>query len=352
MDDYQWQTASSPATSFKTETTRNLGWWILLAVLVSIILHVALFVALGDMAWITKAPGAAEEEVLIPVNINKQLTIDQKSLDDLLETPKAEPEIKPEALSELDMLDDQLDEFEELERMKDEDIKLTPEVDTTKIFSTEKPTMPAAALATAVESIDVSAAEMLSKDLQSMREQLLENSIASQDQPTLELNKDDYSKAVDTDDFFRKAASTALGDGADKVMEGYTNLNAIANTGGGLPSGETKIAIPTDILFEYNEYELKEAARLSMMKLAFIVQTNPDATFVIEGHTDSFGADEYNIELSLKRAAAVRDWLVNRLQINAANVKVVGVGKKRLLIPDGDADQQALNRRVEIIVRK
>ncbi len=90
-----------------------------------------------------------------------------------------------------------------------------------------------------------------------------------------------------------------------------------------------------------------------MMKLAFIVQTNPDATFVIEGHTDSFGGDDFNLELSRKRAEAVRLWLVERLRIDASNIQVVGMGKTKPIVSTaGTAEQQALNRRVEIVVRK
>jgi outer membrane protein OmpA-like peptidoglycan-associated protein len=81
-----------------------------------------------------------------------------------------------------------------------------------------------------------------------------------------------------------------------------------------------------------------------MMKLAFIVQTNPNAIFLIEGHTDSFGGEEFNRSLSLERAKAVRGWLVGKLRISDANIQVVGMGK-------GDKDAQALNRRVEIVVR-
>jgi outer membrane protein OmpA-like peptidoglycan-associated protein len=120
-----------------------------------------------------------------------------------------------------------------------------------------------------------------------------------------------------------------------------------------MPTGEEKIALPTDILFGYNEFELKEEARLSMMKLAFIVQTNPDATFTIEGHTDSFGGDGFNQDLSLKRAEAVRRWLIERLRLDTANIKVIGIGKARPIVStDGSAEEQSLNRRVEIVVKK
>jgi outer membrane protein OmpA-like peptidoglycan-associated protein len=151
----------------------------------------------------------------------------------------------------------------------------------------------------------------------------------------------------------KEAAAKAFGNGADEFVKGYASLDELIGRTGGLPVGEEKIALPTDILFEYNEFELKEEARLSMMKLAFIVQTNPDATFIIEGHTDSFGGDQFNLDLSLKRAEAVRRWLVERLRIDAANIQVAGMGKTRPIVPvEGTAEQQSLNRRVEIVVRK
>ena len=64
-------------------------------------------------------------------------------------------------------------------------------------------------------------------------------------------------------------------------------------------------------------------------------------------------SDAYNQSLSQRRAEAVRRWLVDRLRIDAANIKVLGLGKARPIVSiEGDADQQSLNRRVEIVVKK
>ena len=55
----------------------------------------------------------------------------------------------------------------------------------------------------------------------------------------------------------------------------------------------------------------------------------------------------------MKRAVAVRDWLVEKLQIETDNIKVMGLGKNKPLVdPDGTVEAQALNRRVEIVIRK
>lgn len=351
---YSWQSLSEQPPTFKVETNRNIGWWILLAISISVVIHICLYMALGKVEWFQD--DAVEEADIVWENQRKQLTIDRDKLEAAL--PKPEPEkpepLQPAKMSDLDLVDTQLDEFDLMEQAMDKEVKLTPEVDAAQMFTNDRPAVPKKALESIADSLDMTAADVLRSDLRDMREKLLENTVVSSNQTVLELNEDDVDNGVDTDEFFRKAASQAFGEEADKFMEGYSSLDGlIGATGGDLPPGEEKILMPTDILFDYNEHTLKEGARLSMMKLAFIVQTNPEAVFIIEGHTDSFGNDEYNLDLSMKRAVAVRNWLVERLQIPTDNIKVMGIGKNRPLVnPGGTVEEQALNRRVEIVIRK
>ena len=351
--EYNWHPGIPSKSVFKVET-RNLGWWVLLAILISVIVHVVLYIVLGAIERHAKSPA---EDGIIWRSHHDQVTIDRDKLNELLADPADLPEpteTKPEKLSDLELTDKSLDEFDLMEKLKDEPIRMAP-VDAPQIFSTEAPKAPAQALEMASNQLEISAAEMLSQDLADMRNKLVESSAqVSVSQPVLELNADDkVGGDVDTDEFFKEAAAKAFGNGAEEFIKGYSSLDALIGRTGGLPSGEEKIALPTDILFEYNEYQLKEEARLSMMKLAFVVQTNPDATFIIEGHTDSFGGDQFNLDLSLKRAEAVRDWLVERLRIDASNIRVIGLGKTRPIVAvTGTAEEQSLNRRVEIVVRK
>lgn len=351
--EYDWHPGIPSKSVFKVET-RNLGWWVALAVLTSIAVHIGLYFALG---MIERSTEVAEGEEIVWRTKHEQFTIDRDQLNELLAEP-IEPtdraDLKPEKLSELDLTDKSLDEFDLMEKVKAEAIRLSP-IEAPQIFSTEAPKAPGEALDLAASQIEISAAEVLAGDLAEMRNKLVESSAqVSVNQPLLELNaSDDIGPGVDTDGFFQEAAAKAFGNNAEEFVKGYASLDDLIGRTGGLPRGEEKIAMPTDILFGYNESELREAARLSMMKLAFIVQTNPDAHFVIEGHTDSFGGDDYNLDLSLRRAEAVRDWLIERLRIDASNIRVVGLGKTRPIVPvTGDADQQSLNRRVEIVVRK
>ncbi len=350
--DYNWHPVSMGKSVFKVET-RNLGWWVLLALLISVVFHVVLYVLLSGMHF---QASLDEKDEIVWRSQKEQVSIDRDRLNELLAEPVIPDEtaLKPEKLSELDMVDKSLDEFDLMERIKEETIRLSP-IESPKIFSDAVPKAPGQALDIAASSIEISAAEILSKDLAEMRNKLVESSATvSVNQPVLDLNSsDDLGAGADTDEFFKEAAAKAFGTGADEFVKGYASLDELIGRTGGIATGEEKIALPTDILFGFNEFELKEEARLSMMKLAFIVQTNPDATFVIEGHTDSFGGDEFNMDLGLKRAEAVRRWLVERLRINAENIKALGLGKSRPIVPiEGTAEQQSLNRRVEIVVKK
>lgn len=70
----------------------------------------------------------------------------------------------------------------------------------------------------------------------------------------------------------------------------------------------------------------------------------------INGHTDSDGKEKYNLELSLKRASAVKRYLTDRRGIALTRLRVVGYGESMPLKPNSSKKNKQLNRRVEIVV--
>lgn len=74
-----------------------------------------------------------------------------------------------------------------------------------------------------------------------------------------------------------------------------------------------------------------------------------DAVVAVAGHTDSKGADQYNMELSEKRAAAIKDYLVGKHGITPERIVVKAYGKSKPIASNETPDGQALNRRVEFI---
>ena len=104
-----------------------------------------------------------------------------------------------------------------------------------------------------------------------------------------------------------------------------------------------------DVLFDPGQYTLKPAARERLARISGIVLAYPDLKLQIEGYTDSTGSDEFNQRLSEKRAATVRDYLVdNGVSINNAFAR--GLGKTNPIADNGTAAGRKLNRRVEMIV--
>ena len=351
---YSWQNPIGQATSFKTETTRNLGWWILLAILVSVVVHVVLYLILGAMQWAGAAPAPKPEQYWHDLRRQQEVVIPADVIEQFLPAPQDAPkdEPKPEPGS-ADLVTKELDEFEMMEKLKDEPVRLTPAVDAAQIIGSDRPMVAKATLTAHVAAMEVSASEVLSQDLKSMRQKLLDTPIASAEQPVLALGADDVANTVDSQEFLRSLAKKSFGQKADTFLKGYSDIDTVIGaTGGDLPPGGQKFLLPTDIVFDYNEYEVKEQARLSLMKLAFLIQTNPTATFTIEGHTDLFGSDEANQALSQQRANAVREWFITNLKINPSNIQTVGRGRSAPIVPGGTIEEQAINRRVEIVVKK
>jgi outer membrane protein OmpA-like peptidoglycan-associated protein len=110
------------------------------------------------------------------------------------------------------------------------------------------------------------------------------------------------------------------------------------------------ITLSGSVLFASNESTLLPAAMVKLNEVAdALIKGNPDANITVEGHTDSQGQRQYNMDLGEKRAKAVRDQLVSR-GVAQDRIKAVGVGPDRPVADNKTAEGRANNRRVEIIV--
>ncbi|MGA8440483.1 MAG: OmpA family protein [Candidatus Sulfotelmatobacter sp.] len=109
------------------------------------------------------------------------------------------------------------------------------------------------------------------------------------------------------------------------------------------------IATMPDVLFETNSFTLRPPARESLAKFAGILLAYPELRLEVDGHTDSTGSDEYNQQLSEKRAASVRDYLVQQ-GIPISSVAVMGFGKTQPVAANSTAAGRQQNRRVELVV--
>lgn len=104
-----------------------------------------------------------------------------------------------------------------------------------------------------------------------------------------------------------------------------------------------------DVLFDFNKYTLKPEAREKLAKISGIVLAYPDLKLNIEGYTDSIGSDQYNLELSDKRADSVKGYLISE-GVEPNNVSSTGFGKADPVADNSTAAGRKLNRRVEMVV--
>jgi outer membrane protein OmpA-like peptidoglycan-associated protein len=102
------------------------------------------------------------------------------------------------------------------------------------------------------------------------------------------------------------------------------------------------------IYFEFASAELKAASVPTLRQIASVMQQHPDWTITIEGHTDSIGGAASNLELSKRRAAAVKEELSRRYGVPAARLSTEGYGLARPLAPNKSMEGRAQNRRVEL----
>lgn len=152
----------------------------------------------------------------------------------------------------------------------------------------------------------------------------------------------------------RESASTSARD-ADSAREAAlaarTELEEMQRKYAELQATQTErgmVLTLGDVLFDTAQANLKPGAALTLNRLAKFLNENSQTRVLIEGHTDSRGATEYNEDLSRRRAAAVADALEIR-GVPAQRYNVVGRGEALPVANNETPEGRQRNRRVEIV---
>jgi len=119
-----------------------------------------------------------------------------------------------------------------------------------------------------------------------------------------------------------------------------------------LPTRMTERGLVSEIggvQFATGTADLTASAREPLARFSGIVASYPGLRFNVEGHTDNTGSVAANNELSLRRAIAVRDYLIGQ-GVAASTIDVAGLGSSMPVGDNSTADGRARNRRVEIVV--
>jgi outer membrane protein OmpA-like peptidoglycan-associated protein len=104
-----------------------------------------------------------------------------------------------------------------------------------------------------------------------------------------------------------------------------------------------------DVLFETGQSVLLDSAQSSLAEVVDLLQSEPDKQIRIEGHTDSVGSAQSNLELSQRRADAVMASLVE-LGLDSGRVTAVGLGEDFPIASNEDEEGRSRNRRVDVIL--
>jgi outer membrane protein OmpA-like peptidoglycan-associated protein len=298
--------------------------WLIRGFLLSLLIHAGLLLfaywkKLEDFGFSDNAHPIPSKFVV------NQVTIDPKLLEPT-DTAKKQPDVKtpnvPVAVP--------------IEKPMVKEIELKPSA--TELQSPlleEKPKPTPLNVDSLVKTNEISAGEE-EKQLSALASALLKDTPRSNRQPLIKLR----NGTPDGD----------TADGGSGGIPGRQSIDEALNKAGSVSAGD-KIAVKGGALFDYDKADLRGDAVDDMQKLGALMLRNPQATFRIEGHTDSKGGREYNLDLSQRRADAVKAWLVEHLRIDPARISTIGYANdKPIVSPDKSIEEQQPNRRVEIVI--
>lgn len=308
--------------------------------LASILLHVVVFFALERMKIALKFEQAQEMSTR-PIDIRQ---VEVRPQDEARSLPPEKviqpPKDTASLLEEVDLLD---------KLPKDQEIDIKPEVVQAEYALREQNSAREGKPESA--ALETSSGFEMEADLPELGREPENIQPAEVGQLTVDpgaVQVDDSEIGKLTEDLIRKGANGKVENG---TLDGMVSLDSLLNLPPNILVGR-KTMLPSDLLFDFNKSELRESAKVGMMKLCLLIDQNPALYCWIEGHTDLVGGDEFNLNLSIKRAEAVRNYLVNSLKVDGSKIITRGFGRYQPVVTTGNAQQQSANRRVEIRMRK
>ena len=317
------------------------GWWMVASLLAAIMLHIILFVVLGHLkmgfGWTNPEEDVSTGPVVVrPVEEDTRIE----------EAPLTQ-EPKPTEIDRSKLID----EVEILEQIKDPELTMKPDVVEASYNVDIKIEAPALAgkpegdAVAVVSNIDITAEEM---DSLGRSDSPMPKAAEGQMMvdPGSDLNKPDNLDGF-MSDLIKRGSN---GKSPVGLPEGTSTLDEIA----GLPENvlvSRTTMLPGDLLFEFNSATLRDSSKVGVQKIALVMDLNPGLYCWIDGHTDLVGGDQFNYDLSRRRAEAVKSYLVG-IGMHAEKIITTGLGKKFPIVLVGAEQEQSINRRVEIKMRK
>lgn len=336
---YSWS-ESREGGAYRLPGPNHLGWWAAVAMLISILLHVVAFFALDQLkiAFDFQPPAEISTHAIDVRQVEVRPMENERSLppEDLIQPPADTAAL--------------LDEIELLDVLpKNQEIDIKPDIiEAQYAVQLQNPAKDGSPEATALEIAAGFEVDAELPDLGRQPESIRPAEIGqiTVDPGAVQVDDSDIGKF--TEDLIRKGAN---GKAENGTLDGVTSLDSLLD----LPPNillNKKTMLPSDLLFEFNSSELRESAKIGLMKLGLLMDRNPELYIWIEGHTDLVGGDDFNLNLSIQRAEAVKSYLVNSLRMDKSKIITRGLGRFEPIVTTGTPEEQAVNRRVEVRMRK
>ncbi len=327
--------------------------WLLVGLLASLLLHALLCVYFyrTQFTLVDEALKGPEQTATFKVKNLTLQQLDTPSMDQSTEAAKPEP----------DKTDVQLpDEKKSFDSLLEEMHASTAVPDDMSDVLPDKPRVDPTNASSIMKEIERSTAQVLAQSPNGTREQSMLNDSATSGRPQPALTGTELatSTTIKKPNVINKIPGDSAGPDRGRAP-GFSDLDSLLSQKGPLGSG-TAIRMPDDQLFEYNSADLQDSSVEQLRKLATLIKRNPNAKFSIEGYTDSLGSFEYNLDLSQRRAYSVKEYLVQAMGINPAQIQARGFGASKFLVqPRPVTDpmmeqmeirRQQPNRRVVVVV--
>jgi OmpA-OmpF porin, OOP family len=335
---YSWN-PSREGVAYRLPGPNHLGWWAAVAMILSIILHLFAFFALDQMKIVFNFEAPPEIQTQ-PIDV-RQVEVSPLDLE-----PISPPEtlVKPPTTAAA-----LLDEVEILTAIpKNQEVDIAPDIlEASYAIQLTKPLQEGSP---EVAAFEIETGLGMQAELPDFGRAPETIAIAEMGQITVdpgEVQVDDSEIGKLTEALIRQGAN---GKAEKGTLDGVTSLDSLLDLPPNLLVSK-KTMLPSDLLFEFNSHELRESAKIGLMKLGLLMDRNPELYCWIEGHTDLVGGDEFNLNLSIKRAESVKAYLVNSLRMAESKIVTRGLGRSKPIVAKGSKDEQSINRRVEVRMR-
>ncbi len=141
------------------------------------------------------------------------------------------------------------------------------------------------------------------------------------------------------------AVALVSGCASNAPVEEDVNVNVAVEEG-----QESVMNAKDRVYFGFDQYNLTNEAMEVLQEQARFLVDNPEASVVVEGHTDDRGTRDYNLALGERRAVSVKNYLIAN-GVDAGRIRVISYGKERPAVVGANEAAWAQNRRAVTVVK-